>query len=388
MENLKLITELSNDLIVLYIEDHKETREELLELLETVFPSVLSASNGLEGLHIYQNNPVDLIITDINMPVMDGISMIEKIRSTDQEVKIVVFSAHNKIENLSRCIELDVDGFLTKPLNYKKYFQTFYKVVKQIHTSKELSKYKSDLENKVQEQLTELLEKNAILEKNARFVTMGEMIDAIAHQWKTPLSIVKMYIELVTLNMNSDHFRKEEVLEYMEKTEVQIRHLFETIEEFRKFFRLNNEVENISVKTLIDSTLLLVKDELIRNTIITNCECDKDLEVMVNHNEFKHVLINLIQNSKEAFLQNDIENRIIEIKAEQVEDKVEIKVYDNAGGIPESILEKIFTSDFTTKGEGGGTGIGLYLVKQILEKVDGEIVVENYAQGACFTITL
>lgn len=388
MNGFNLLNDLSKGLVVLYVEDHEEAREALYELLETIFPTVLVATNGEEGLDIYQNNTIDLIITDINMPKMDGISMIERIRDNNKEVKIVVFSAHEKIEYLTRCIELGVDGFLTKPLNQKKYFQTLYKVVEQIHTKKELNKYKEDLEKKVQEQLDELLEKNKILEKSAKFVTMGEMIDAIAHQWKTPLSIVKMYVDLIMTNIETDRLDKDELMIYMEKTIFQIEHLFETIEEFRKFFRPNTHLELVSLKNLLQSIFLLLKDELIKHTIEIECLCEDDHMIRVNQNEFKHVIINLIQNSKDAFIQNNIQKRDISIKILKEEDTVLIKLIDNAGGIPQDIISEIFKPHFTTKKEEGGTGIGLYLTRQILDKVDATIDVENYHQGVCFTIAL
>lgn len=389
MDKLNSLDELFlKKLTVLYVEDHADTREELTELLESIFPKVLVATNGYEGLECYKNNPIDLIITDINMPIMDGISMIEAIRKDDQEIKIVVFSAHEKIEYLSRCIELDVDGFLTKPLNQKKYFQTLYKVVEQIQMKKELLDYKSNLEKKVQEQLNEIVVKNDILEKNSRLATMGEMIDIIGHQWKSPLNVISMYIESAKMKIKLEKMDNKELLNYFGKMSFQIQHLFETINEFRKFFRPNTNLENSSVKSLIESTLLLLKDELIRCTINTECNYEDDLHIMVNPNEFKHVLINLIQNSKEAFVQNDISGRTISFDIVKKEDKVEIRICDNAGGISKDKIDKVFTAHFTTKEEFDGTGIGLYLSKQILDKIDAKIRVENIDNGSCFIIVI
>ncbi len=109
---------------------------------------------------------------------------------------------------------------------------------------------------------------------------------------------------------------------------------------------------------------------------------------MVNPNEFKHVLINLIQNSKDAFVQNNIEERIIKFDITKKENRVEINICDNAGGISEDVIDKIFTPNFTTKQEFNGTGIGLYLSKQILDKIDAKISSKNIPNGSCFTIVL
>lgn len=387
--SIEKLNELSRDITLLYVEDHEDTREELQELLEMIFPQVYVATNGQEALDIYKNHPIDLIITDINMPVLNGIRMIEKIRENNTDIKVIVFSAHEKIEYLIRCIELSVDGFLTKPFNQKKYFETLYKVIGQIHTKKELALYKENLEKKVQEQLHEIMEKNSMLEKNARLATMGEMIDAIAHQWKSPLSVIKLHIDLLMMKHQMGELNGEELEESMEKMTLQIKHLFETIEEFRKFFRPNTQLEYIKVKSLIDSVSLLLKDELIKHTIQLECEYEnEEYGIGVNSNEMKHVLINLIQNSKEAFVQNGVKEKNIHIIVYKKGEKIYIEVSDNAGGIPLEVIDQIFSPHITTKQNEGGTGIGLYLVKQILDKINGTISVRNSEKGACFTLCI
>jgi C4-dicarboxylate-specific signal transduction histidine kinase len=181
----------------------------------------------------------------------------------------------------------------------------------------------------------------------------------------------------------------KDLYEMMDKMNFQINHLFETIEEFRKFFRPNTNLEVIKVKSIVDSTLLLLKDELMQYTIQVACEYeDENLAFMVNKNELIHVLINLIQNSKDAFLDNEIKDKNIYIAVSKNDTLIEIVICDNAGGIPDEVIDDVFTSHFTTKESKGGTGIGLYLVTQILDKINGKIQVENKNGGACFTISI
>jgi signal transduction histidine kinase len=131
---------------------------------------------------------------------------------------------------------------------------------------------------------------------------------------------------------------------------------------------------------------LLVKDELVKNTIKTNLNLEEELYINTNKNELVHVLINLINNAKDAFNENNIKNRVIDISTLKEGDQIILKVCDNAGGIPESIIDKIFDSRFTTKEHMQGTGIGLYMSKQILEKHNAKIEVFNNKNGACFKI--
>jgi signal transduction histidine kinase len=234
----------------------------------------------------------------------------------------------------------------------------------------------------IQNNVNELRKKDKHIADQYKKAAMGEMIDAIAHQWKTPLSVISGNIMIMEMMAKDDQFD-----EYFDSSSQQIQHLVNTIDEFRAFFRPNTKVEKVSLKKLVDSTLLLVKDELTKNTIENECILDKDIDVMINLNEFKHVLINIIQNSRDAFNERKVENRKIEFYIYEENDKAVLKICDNAGGIPKNIINDIFIPHFTTKEEGKGTGIGLYLTKQIVEKHNSKIEVQNSGDGVCFIIT-
>jgi len=136
----------SKDLKILYVEDDISLREEVSIFLSDIFESVELATNGQEGLDKLAQGKYDIVITDIRMPVMDGIEMIENIKLLYPAQPILVTSAHNEIEYLVKLIHLGVDNFITKPLQSEQIFKVLHKIVEHINQKKELRRYRDDLE--------------------------------------------------------------------------------------------------------------------------------------------------------------------------------------------------------------------------------------------------
>lgn len=262
----------------------------------------------------------------------------------------------------------------------------FIAVVNSLEEKVQLGILNQTLENKITKAVEDIRHKDKMLMQQSKTAAMGEMIDAIAHQWKNPLAIMRLYAQQIEYNINSEQINKEEINEFAMKTQLQINHLLNTIDEFRTFFRPAINKEVITIKSIIDSVLLLMKDELIKNNIFTSITGELDTTIKVIPNEFKHVLINFITNSRDAFIENKISNRLIRFEIITDENTTVLRIIDNAGGIPQNIIPSIFEANFTTKEEGKGTGIGLYLTKQILDKLNANIEVYNIDDGVCFHI--
>ena len=212
---------------------------------------------------------------------------------------------------------------------------------------------------------------------------MGQIIDIVAHQWKQPLNIISTNImKLEFINEVS----KEQINQISNTINHQLVHLRETIDEFRNFFRNEKTVQSIEINALFESILLLLRDDMINNKIELIIKGDKELNIDVIVNEFKHVFINLINNSKEAFIENNIIDRKIEINIYTSMKNIIIEYTDNAGGIKDEIIREIFKLNYTTKET--GTGIGLYLCKCIIERINGSIHVSSMDDGACFKVVL
>lgn len=226
-------------------------------------------------------------------------------------------------------------------------------------------------------------EQNKLIVQLSKLATMGKIIDIVAHQWKQPLNIISTNImKLEFINEVS----KEQINQISNTINHQLVHLRETIDEFRNFFRNEKTVQSIEINALFESILLLLRDDMINNKIELIIKGDKELNIDVIVNEFKHVFINLINNSKEAFIENNIIDRKIEINIYTSMKNIIIEYTDNAGGIKDEIIREIFKLNYTTKEI--GTGIGLYLCKCIIERINGSIHVSSMDDGACFKVVL
>lgn len=124
--DIKILKEQTKELTLLYVEDNEQLKNVKLEMFNEIFKRVVYAENGYEGLMKYQNESFDLVITDINMPVMDGLEMVEKIQKIDASQVVIVLSAYAEIEYLTKLSKLNIFCFLTKPVDMKKLLQKIY----------------------------------------------------------------------------------------------------------------------------------------------------------------------------------------------------------------------------------------------------------------------
>ncbi len=230
--------------------------------------------------------------------------------------------------------------------------------------------------------------KDKIIEQQSRLAAMGEIIDAVAHQWKQPLHAISMMIDMLKDDFKTNDVDDEYINDLDETVHLQIDHMVNTLNEFRIFLRPSTKNEDFHINTVVQNVQILMKDELISQNLHVHLEIDSNVKTFGNKNEFKHLFLNLINNSIDAFNENNIQGRELSIRCHKKEKHIIIEVEDNAGGIPKNIINHIFKPNVTTKPEGKGTGIGLYMSSQIVTKYNGSIDVKNTNKGVIFTITL
>ncbi|HIP55802.1 MAG TPA: HAMP domain-containing histidine kinase [Arcobacter sp.] len=217
---------------------------------------------------------------------------------------------------------------------------------------------------------------------------MGEMMDAIAHQWKQPLGAIKINIDSLALKSEMGILEENDIKNMNTKTNAQISHLVNTIDEFRDMLNNNPEKKLIALTKIIKETLLLLKDSMMKFNINFKVVGDDNLKVNIFPIEFKHILINIINNAKDEFVKKDIKNKSILFKYSKKEDFVQLDIIDNAGGIPKKCLNKLFDFNFTTKKSSGGSGMGLYMSKLFADKMDCKIYASSIEDSACFSILI
>lgn len=253
------------------------------------------------------------------------------------------------------------------------------------HLLQELNK---NLEQRVSDAVSDIRRKDQLLMQQSRQAAMGEMIGNIAHQWRQPLNTLGLIVQELPITYGSEHFTKEALGANVKKAMGLIAHMSKTINDFSNFFRPEKEKSPFNVNQTVTRTLSLVEPTLENLKIHTQLIERDVVETIGYSNEYSQVLLNILTNSRDAFEARKVETeRVITITIFKEGDRSVVTVADNAGGIEEEVLEKIFDPYFTTKGPDKGTGIGLYMSKTIIEKsMGGGLSARNTATGAEFRI--
>jgi C4-dicarboxylate-specific signal transduction histidine kinase len=233
----------------------------------------------------------------------------------------------------------------------------------------------------------ELRHKDRIMMQQGRQAAMGEMIGNIAHQWRQPLNTLGLQIQKLELYYELGSFSKEFLADTVGESMLLINHMSQTIDDFRNFFKPEKEKTNFNVNEVITKTVSLVEDSLKAQMISVDIETEDDDQVDGYPNEYSQVIVNILMNARDAFYERKINGGRITIKSYDEDGKAVVIITDNAGGIAENIIEKIFDPYFSTKGPDKGTGIGLNMAKNIIEtNMNGRLTVRNTGNGAEFRI--
>jgi len=265
----------------------------------------------------------------------------------------------------------------------------FYFIYKNAINQRELISLNKSLHQEVEDKVNELRKQEEMILLQNRFSEMGQMISMIAHQWRQPLNALAVLNQTIILKYTRGKL-DEKIMEYFEKSsQKQIDQMSQSINDFRDFFKPDKGEEKFLLNTLINHTIELVKPLLNQEKILIAFDATEEYSMVGYPNEFGQALLNILNNAKDALSTKAIEHAKIQIELKSEEDRVIITIGDNAGGIPNDSIDKIFEPYFSTKSEKNGTGLGLYMSKLIIQKhMGGAISVSNGSEGALFKIVL
>lgn len=368
---------------ILYVEDEKAIQDELADILESFCETLYTADDGFQGLELFNKYQPDIIVTDIKMPLMDGIEMSKKIKEINNNVPIIFTTAFSDITFFQEAIELQVEGYILKPINLDFLEKKILNIIEMLELKKEL------------------FEKEQMLLQTSKLASMGEMIGNIAHQWKQPLSIMTMEATNIKVDYAlNDTISDESSLAFAQTILSQSQLLSQTMDDFRTFFNPNNNTDYYNIKDFLEKCIHLVSASFDSNMIQTLQDIDEGINAYGNANQLLQAIINILNNARDALkLASDLREKLVFIVTikEDGNKNILIVIKDNAGGIPEKILPRIFEPYFSTKEQSGGTGLGLYITHTIItNNLKGTIKAENEIfehdgveyKGAKFTITL
>lgn len=254
---------------------------------------------------------------------------------------------------------------------------------------RQLEDLNRSLEQRIDTSVAELRLKDQLMIKQSRQAEMGEMINNIAHQWKQPLNNLALTIQDMAYDYDAGLPNPEEIEAKINQCLDLIMFMSQTIEDFRSFFREDRQMTVYGIRQSISSAISLISASMKDNNIEIVVEPGDEVQVAGYPNEYSQVLLNLMGNAREVFIERSVAAPAIAVRVFGEEGRAVVTVSDNGGGISKEVIEKIFNPYFTTKELDKGTGIGLFMSKNIIEQhMGGSLTVENIKGGAQFRIDI
>ncbi len=381
---------------VLIVDDEPTNIELLVNILKDHY-DIRVANGGKKALELANKEKIDLVLLDIEMPEMDGYEVCRILkRSRDLEAIPVIFVTA-RLSDQDEELGFDLGGvdYIRKPFKRSSVLSRVKTHIKLYEHEEMLKDFGDALMKQVEAEVaarmrseSQRIAQEAILVQQAKLAEMGEMIGAIAHQWKQPLNAIMLYSDAIKYALD-DEISEESIKEmqkYCSNITNQVDFMNDTVNDFKNFLSPNKIKKEFSINESILIALKLVSHTFKINSISIEINEHSKVTLYGVKNEFKQVLLNLLKNAKDAF-NKDQKNKKIEIDIYEKDGAKYMLFRDNAGGIPQELLpDKLFESYITTKGE-KGTGIGLQITKKIVEEhLGGKIRAYNQGEGACFEI--
>ena len=240
---------------------------------------------------------------------------------------------------------------------------------------------------KLKQSVQENSEKEQLLVHQSKLASMGEMINNIAHQWRQPLthlSFINMDLQMAKVNKElDDNYLNEKI----EESNDQIEFMSQTIDNFKDFYQPVKEKELFFVSAAVQKAIDIILPSLEHSKILLDFTVKNDKEIKAYENEYSQIVLNFLTNAKDALLERNVTNPQIKVTLDVRNNRSILLVLDNAQGIKEELMHKIFDPYFTTKNK--SSGIGLYMSKVIVEShLNGIIRVFNEKQGVCFEVEI
>jgi signal transduction histidine kinase len=248
----------------------------------------------------------------------------------------------------------------------------------------------------ITEHINEKTKQQNLIAQQSKMAAMGEMIGNIAHQWRQPLSSISTSATGMKLQKEMNILEDKFLIQGLDQINKSVQYLSETIDDFRNFFKPNKNKSEFNIQDTIDKVINLLNSQFISNGIKI-IKSGNDIKINTFENELIQVIINLLNNSRDELIKKDSKDeKLIFIGVFEDKNNLVLEIKDNAGGISEDIIDRVFEPYFTTKYQSQGTGIGLYMSNQIIAGMEGFISVLNEEfefegktyNGAVFKITI
>ncbi|MBF0459671.1 MAG: hybrid sensor histidine kinase/response regulator [Nitrospirae bacterium] len=368
--------------------------EALLSELEPC--RIYKAKTGSEAILILANESIDVIVIDLHtseipeLPELSGFELAEHIRSNNRTKNIpVVFLTEVFRPNdfIQREYRAGTISCLIKPPDNDEFLNRMNLCLRLSDKEKILMELNDTLDQHSGVQ-TQNRQKNCILTHQARLASMSEMIIQIAHHWRQPINTIGLLIQDILDAYDFNELNREYISNNVNKCMEIIEKMSNTIDEFRGFYKTDPVKAIFGLRNAMEKAVSFIEPILIEYQIAIEVNTI-DAKLLGYPVEFGRVIVSLVNNAKDAIMENDIENPVIKINSFAENGNIAVVVTDNGGGVPPEIAGRIFDPYFTTKEEGCGTGLGLYTSKYFIERhMGGTLSFKDTSDGAEFKIVV
>ncbi|MEO1953628.1 MAG: ATP-binding protein [Campylobacterales bacterium] len=279
-----------------------------------------------------------------------------------------------KIEKLDIELIAPQHGSLIKKEFIKPLIEKMKNLECGLHVEKTYHAKLVDTVKKLEEEIKENQKKDRLLMEQSKLAQMGEMMNMIAHQWRQPLNVVAASALNLSLLNSIGALDDEELEKTTSFIQEQVQKMSETINDFMEFNKETAQDE-IMLSESVNNVKKMIMSQLINRSIKLEVDLDNSIKVFHNKTSVEHSIMNIVGNARDAY--DDYEGdkeKVIKVYTKEDETHISLFIEDNAGGIPKDIINKIFNPYFTTKEQGKGTGIGLYMTKKMIEEVEGSSI--------------
>lgn len=383
---------------ILLIEDEARLRQNLQLLLTSEGYTVITASNGYEGIQRLQQEQFDLVITDIMMEEGNGFEVMEYLSTHAPDTLTIVITGYASTDSAIEALRKGAYDYLAKPFDIDMMKISIERALEKVQLRRQVQTYMQELEQRVADRTRELEEMNKKLNasladlqaaqeqliQSEKLSALGELISGVAHELNNPLTSVLGYAEL----LSHSEACPPEARTMLEKISQEAMRCHQIVKNLLSFARKQKpEKKYIDMNALCRKTLDLLAYQLRVNNITVVTQLAEGLpKTMADQHQLQQVLVNLLTNAYQAMADYRGEGKLTVATAYD-EDKIYIRVTDNGPGIPPQSLRRIFDPFYTTKEK--GTGLGLSLSYGIVQEHGGEIgVVSQLGQGTTFTVAL
>lgn len=387
----------------------------IVDLIRKNYPflGLLEVENNEEGLKKVKENKVYGLVSSListGYQFQKGYYNQLKINATFKEKLNLGFAINKNDEMLFLIMEKLVLSITEEAkqkimnkwfsINYQKGFnyELFWKIIFVaflivlffIYRHYEVKRLNKELRESMKKELDRSRDKDKLLFHQNKMVSMGQMIENIAHQWRQPLSQINSSVLIIDEILYKNKINDKVLLEKLNEIESMTKYMSDTINDFRDFISQDKRKVNFDVCSIVEKSVDIIKEAFLFSKI--EIDFYKNSNTVIYHgypNELQQVILVILNNAKDVLLMRNIEKPKVVIRIVQNNQSCQIFIKDNAGGIDNKISNKIFEPYFTTKHPYQGTGLGLYISKKIIEEgMGGSIYVVNDTLGANFVITL